>query len=132
MAFTLPTCDHCGVLNHVLIDGYDVGDRLLEGVMFEVRAVRGRPQVMVTADAAAYFATLNTTRWLRAMRTYARTTDLFICPHCQSEIDTIAPPSTSPQVVVPVRTASLLGRPTPPMNTTQKNVMNTLTMLFGL
>lgn len=135
MAFTLPTCDQCGVVDHVLVDGYSFGDRLLERVLFEVRAVRGRPQVTVTAEAAAYFEGLNTTHWLRAARTYVRTADLFICPHCHSDVEAVAPPSTPPRVAVPIRKASVLGRPTGSLTPTQENLVtknNTLAKLLGL
>lgn len=135
MAFTLPTCDQCGVVDHLLVDGYDFGDRLLESVLFEVRAVRGRPQVTVTAADAAYFQTLNTTRWLREARSYVRDADVFICPHCKSNVEVIAPTPT--RVAVPVRTATVRvvgtapAQPTPPMTQGPKDVLDVIRTVYG-
>lgn len=56
------------------VDGYAVGDRLLEGVMFDV-VVTGDPAVELTIEslnvspsAKSYFEQLNTAMWLQKVR----------------------------------------------------------------
>lgn len=65
-------CDTCGVLDHVLFDGYAFGDTLLEGVMFEARLTgqtdveTGSPMfdVKVAAGHEAHWNKLNQKYWL--------------------------------------------------------------------
>ena len=60
------------------VDGYHFGDRLLEGVYFNVTA-EGDPDVKLTVtnvevrpDAANYFDNLNTTKWLKKASDFAQ------------------------------------------------------------
>jgi hypothetical protein len=79
-------CEGCGALEYVLIDGYDIGDRLLEGVMFEIRQVNGKYTATTRADSKDYMADLNEKKWLKAMREYAAETDTATCPKCHGEV----------------------------------------------
>lgn len=70
-----------------LLDGYSVGDRLLEGVMFECRKNDdGTFDVKVSPECAPYFSNLNEAKWLAAMKEYAEETDIFTCPNCRSDV----------------------------------------------
>ncbi len=62
----------------VYLNGYNVGDRLLEDVMFEITlSVDGRFQASVTPDCAEYFSNLNQEKWLREIEAYCADRDLF-------------------------------------------------------
>lgn len=39
-------CDTCGVIDHIIVDGYCFGDRLLEGVEFMVKDKNGKPNAL--------------------------------------------------------------------------------------
>lgn len=56
-----------------LVDGYSFGDRLLEGVMFEVEFDNNGDitSVKVEDESADYFEQLNTEYWLGAAERYA-------------------------------------------------------------
>ena len=81
------SCDNCGPLEYALLDGYPVGDRLLEGVMFQVRLAESGVQVEVDPSGAKYFQNLNKKKWLTAVREYAAEADILTCPKCQEDID---------------------------------------------
>ena len=52
-------------LDHIIIDGYDFGDRLLEGVMFKVTIVDGKPKAEPASKGDEnYLDTLNKEMWL--------------------------------------------------------------------
>ena len=60
-------CAECGYLDIAHHDGYGFGDRLLEGVLFEVSVVGDKLITSgVTATHQRYFSDLNTTKWLAA------------------------------------------------------------------
>ena len=76
-----------GPTDMVLADGYSVGDRLLEGVMFECRFITVDPGgeqkivVNIQPECASYFSGLNETRWLREMQAAVNADyDSFIAP----------------------------------------------------
>lgn len=80
-------CDKCGDLDYVLMDGYPFGDRLLEGVMFEVRVdAKGKFSVKIDKDSAAYFSDLNQAKWLKAAKEYAKKNDIWTCPKCSDDV----------------------------------------------
>lgn len=80
-------CDKCGKIDHVLVDGYPFGDRLLEGVMFEVRDVNGKPDVIgVTKDCLDYFEGLSSKKWLKACKDYCEKLDVAGCPNCGEDV----------------------------------------------
>jgi len=56
-----------------LIDGYSFGDRLLEGVMFEIKFNNNDEVISVEVQESAkgYFENLNQEKWLNAAKKYA-------------------------------------------------------------
>ena len=60
--------------NIFLIDGYDFGDRLLEGIMFEIEfSANGKiVSVKTDPDAEAYLDDLNKKKWLKAAKVHAK------------------------------------------------------------
>lgn len=81
-------CDNCGPLEFGLMDGYGFGDRLLEGVMFEVRMdEHDAVTVRIKADFESYFNTLNTKLWLERAQRSAEQEDVLDCPKCGAQID---------------------------------------------
>lgn len=80
-------CDKCGKIDHVLVDGYTFGDRILEGVMFEVRDKNGKPDAIgVTKECLDYFNDLNTKKWLKACQGYCEDLDIAQCPKCGYDV----------------------------------------------
>jgi len=80
-------CDNCGEIGHVLVDGYGFGDRLLEGVMFKVRDVNGKPKVDgVTEDSQEYFNGLNAKKWIKECEKYCKELDIATCPNCDEDV----------------------------------------------
>ncbi len=80
-------CDKCGKIDRVLVDGYSVGDRLLEGVMFEVADSDGHPvAVGVTERYQAYFETLNREYWFSLIEDFCQDLDVAECPKCGDEV----------------------------------------------
>ena len=77
-------CHNCGDIDYVLLDGYSVGDRLLEGVMFEIRRDGQGYKINVSAEDANYFSDLNEQKWLAKILKYASSTDYVTCPKCSS------------------------------------------------
>ncbi len=58
------------------IDGYAVGDRLLEDVLFDISFKEDGSiiDVVVQQDSKDYFDSLNTTKWYKEIRKYAEIT----------------------------------------------------------
>ena len=60
-------CDKCGYIEVAHFDGYGFGDRILEGVLFEVKVAGPN---LVTSDvepiSRPYFNDLNRERWIKA------------------------------------------------------------------
>lgn len=54
-------------ITEAFVDGYSVGDTLLEGVIFRCTIVGDKIAVKVTDDCAKYFSGLNETKWLKAV-----------------------------------------------------------------
>lgn len=80
-------CDYCGKVDYGLIDGYCFGDRLLEGVNFQVYPLNGKFEVRIDPDCALYFADLNQEKWLKEAYDYANiNTDVLECPKCGEDI----------------------------------------------
>jgi hypothetical protein len=81
-------CDRCGALDYVLIDGYDFGDTLLEGVMFQIRvASNGKLSASIDPDHTDYFKTLNQRKWLTEAKRYAaKECDVAQCPKCKKDV----------------------------------------------
>ncbi len=75
-------CETCGEVDMILVDGYAVGDRLLEGVMFKVtHDDEGEVVVNVTEESAHYFNGLNEKKWLKEMKDYVDD-GMDVCAEC--------------------------------------------------
>ena len=81
-------CDDCGELEYALIDGYGVGDRILEGVMFEIRIVNDKPQVKpYDPSDKSYLEDLNEKKWLNVVKDSLKDEEFLQCPNCDADID---------------------------------------------
>ena len=79
-------CDCCGDIDHALVDGYGFGDRLLEGVMFNIMVIGDKIIAMAaTKEDAVYIDDLNKEKWLAEAAVYAFTTNFLTCPDCQDD-----------------------------------------------
>jgi hypothetical protein len=111
-----------------LFDGYPVGDRLLDGVLFECEIVDEKVIVKgVIKEDKEYFDTLNTERWLKKVTEYVQDYDVFQdqdgndiykCPPCDSTVwspNPIVKPMNVLNVEVQgVRIIVVSGNPRPP------------------
>lgn len=85
-------CPGCGTITKTLkFNGYSVGDRLLEGVIFVVKVEdNGNPKVIgVDKASKAYFSQLNEARWITEAQDYVdcMVDDVFAgCPNCEYDI----------------------------------------------
>ena len=76
-------CEDCGErLPYVIIDGYTVGERILEGVKFHFFPNR---TVKVRDEDVEYFETLNKHMWLKRVQALALDGEDVICPKCHKE-----------------------------------------------
>lgn len=80
-------CDTCGKIDEANFDGYDFGDRLLEGVKFTASKADDGTCIVrpATPDDDGYLNSLNKKQWLDAAKRYAEHNDLFECPGCGGE-----------------------------------------------
>lgn len=90
-------CDNCGEVDHVLMDGYGVGDRLLEGVMFKITVKKEKFQETLIAkvdeQGEAYFKSngISAKKWEKEMTEDAQLSHesdgccLMICPKCMED-----------------------------------------------
>jgi len=76
-----PGCD--AKFQNFWLDGYDVGDRLLEGVRFSIWHDDEEWHVVVHADDADYFEQFNATYWYDTIKDYVKTLDFAQCPMCR-------------------------------------------------
>jgi len=80
-------CDTCGVIDHIIVDGYCFGDRLLEGVEFMVKDENGKPNALgVKPECQDYFSDLNKKKWLRACEDFCEHLDIAQCPVCGDDV----------------------------------------------
>ena len=73
---------------HLLLNGYQVGERMLEGVNFIVtnNEEMGEYDVSVEESSRKYFRTLNQKMWLTKAKECANEEDTwFQCPDCGSD-----------------------------------------------
>jgi hypothetical protein len=110
-------CDKCGEIDHVLVDGYEFGDRLLEGVNFIVEDRDGKPHAIgVDEQARDYFNDLNTKKWLEACEEFCQDLDIAQCPKCFGDVVVWGNPIVTgktppPATVIPIlRGNSLIER----------------------
>ena len=87
-------------LDTALFDGYPVGDRLLEGVMFIVNIVNGKLEATIHPDDEGYFSTLNTKLWLKKVTDYIQDYDVFTHPENGEDVYLVTDEPTEPVVGV--------------------------------
>ena len=79
-------CDKCGLVRKASFDGYEFGERVLEGVMFDaVLDDKGKLTVSVQPIHKEYFSTLNQKKWLAEARDYVYEADVLNCGSCSQE-----------------------------------------------
>lgn len=65
------------IVSTAYFDGYDFGDRLLEGVSFKAEVVDGKMTVTFTNPNDKYERGLNQSYWLEQAKAYAEEHDIF-------------------------------------------------------
>jgi hypothetical protein len=90
-------CGHCGEVDHVLMDGYGVGERLLEGVMFKITIKKEKFQETLKAHVQdqdkSYFTDnhISIKKWEKEMTVDAKDSYeedaccFMICPKCEQD-----------------------------------------------
>lgn len=75
-------------------DGYSIGDRLLEGVMFEVKIENEQIKVLgVRDDCKQYFSRLNQESWLETAQEYVEEGgDLFCSQNGDTDLYVVCDP----------------------------------------
>lgn len=74
-------------IDYGLVDGYCVGDRLLEGVLFQCRKDDDDDwHVQIDPDSEDYFGLLDAERWLAEIREYCTRNDVWECPNCGCDV----------------------------------------------
>jgi hypothetical protein len=58
-------CEQCGDLEMAYLDGYAIGDTLLEGVEFEIRIKKGKVTALTALGCHDYMSDLNEKKWLK-------------------------------------------------------------------
>lgn len=80
-------CGNCGQIDCVIVDGYGHGDRLLEGVTFEVRRDDdGKYHAQVEEFSRDYFARFNQQPYLGKIEAGMDNEEFAICPRCGEEV----------------------------------------------
>lgn len=80
-------CEDCGDVKMVTLDGYAIGDRLLEGVMFNItKRKNGTFKAVFAEPDSRYVQGLNKRKWEKDMAEYAAETDVFACGTCGGDI----------------------------------------------
>lgn len=87
-------------LDTAYFDGYPVGDRLLEGVLFITKIVNGKLEVTIHPDDNDYFSTLNTEFWLTKVSNYVQDYDVFIHPQTGEDVYLVTDEPSQPIVGV--------------------------------
>ena len=81
-------CNKCGEIEYSLINGYDVAERLLEDVLFEVRIINNKIIVVkVREEDRDYFEQFNTKKWLLEIKNLVKDMDFLSCPKCNGDIE---------------------------------------------
>lgn len=59
-------------IDKAFVDGYNFGDRLLEGVIFQISLTEDKNDIIVKCgdDYLQYFESLNTKKWLKEAKKY--------------------------------------------------------------
>ena len=91
-------CEKCDKkLDHVLLDGYDIDDKLLEGVKFIIEDKGGVPLCTGVLDEhKSYFSKFDKD-YIHEATAWARMTDVLLCPHCNWDIAVYHTDDTKPE-----------------------------------
>lgn len=82
-------CEKCGKIDEALFDGYEFGDRILEGVKFKARKNDNGTCEVESVDIwenDPYLKGLNKEFWLNNAKQFAEKNDIFICPNCRRQV----------------------------------------------
>ena len=81
-------CEHCNEQKDIVfIDGYDFGDRLMEGVKFKVKFSDGKAECIgVEEEAKPYMDQFNWGHWKKRCEEFAESYDVFICIECGDDV----------------------------------------------
>jgi hypothetical protein len=75
-------CPDCGPVDACLLDGYQFGDRILEGVNFRITTDSKKLIAETLPEDEDYMSGLNKAKWLREAATSAFTADNMTCEKC--------------------------------------------------
>lgn len=71
---------------YAYVDGYDFGDKLLEGILFRIVIENNKFTCnQVDLESFDYFETLNKKMWFKSAVTFAKQNDIFIAPNGNSD-----------------------------------------------
>jgi len=77
----------CGEVDHILVNGYGFGDRILEDVYFKVLLSDTGEYIVVEAEGQeAYTHQLNMKHWLEEAHEYVKQHDFGECPQCRADV----------------------------------------------
>ena len=79
----------CGEVDHILVNGYGFGDRLLEDVYFKVTLNDDGEYTVTEAEGLgqeAYTHQLNMKYWLKEAHEYVKRHDFGECPKCSADV----------------------------------------------
>lgn len=81
-------CEECGDLDYVVVDGYEYGDRALEGVGFEIRKDNsGKLSIKISDEDADYFSQFNAEHFYNMILELVSKHGMVNCPDCGEEIE---------------------------------------------
>jgi len=98
-----------GDIDHVLINGYHFGDRLLEGVYFKVTIKDEEFKVVLAEGEEHYCKQLDMKHWVKEGHEFVKDYDIGECPHCREDVALEDyDPETAPTIVdTPAKAFSL-------------------------
>jgi hypothetical protein len=80
-------CERCGKVEKAYLDGYSVGDRLLEGVKFICSQNDDNTFIIeINEEDKPYLSKLNIEYWLDRAKISAEKQDIFSCINCGDDI----------------------------------------------
>ena len=90
MSYTKVTCEECSNIDTIVeVDGYQFGDRLLEGVIFEARHNYNTDkwELEPKEKNSPYLQELNLPYWLKIGSEHMAENDLATCTCCGEDVD---------------------------------------------
>jgi hypothetical protein len=81
-------CETCNEeQDTVFVDGYDFGDKLMEGVKFKVKFIDGKAKCIgVEEDSEPYMKQFDWEHWKKRCEEFAQDYDVFICVKCGDDV----------------------------------------------